>query len=105
MICTLAVMCVVCMRVRVLMCVRMGVWQVLKTSERMRELGFHSIRMIEVRQRPFDGRYSGLHSTSPPSLPSCPQHAKPLCSPVDAYSFCHSNPPTDDKYTPINDGI
>lgn len=30
--------------------------QVMKTCEKLRELGFHSIRMIEVRQRPFDAR-------------------------------------------------
>ena len=30
--------------------------QVIKTCEKMRELGFHSIRMIEVRQRPYDAR-------------------------------------------------
>lgn len=30
--------------------------QVMKTCEKLRELGFHSIRMIELRQRPFDGR-------------------------------------------------
>ena len=30
--------------------------KVMKTCEKLRELGFHSIRMIEVRQRPFDGR-------------------------------------------------
>ena len=28
----------------------------MKTCNRLRECGFHSIRMIEVRQRPFDGR-------------------------------------------------
>ena len=30
--------------------------QVTKTCEKLRELGFHSIRMIEVRQRPYDAR-------------------------------------------------
>lgn len=30
--------------------------QVMKTCERLREAGFHSIKMIEVRQRQFDGR-------------------------------------------------
>ncbi len=30
--------------------------QVMKTCEKLRELKFHSIRMIEVRQRPYDGR-------------------------------------------------
>ena len=28
----------------------------MKTCDRLRECGFHSIRMIEVRQRPYDGR-------------------------------------------------
>ena len=28
----------------------------MKTCDRLRECGFHSIRMMEVRQRPFDGR-------------------------------------------------
>jgi hypothetical protein len=31
--------------------------QVIKTCEKLRELKFHSIRMIEVRQRPYDARY------------------------------------------------
>jgi tRNA (adenine57-N1/adenine58-N1)-methyltransferase catalytic subunit len=31
--------------------------QVMKGCEKLRELGFHSIRMIEVRQRPYDARY------------------------------------------------
>jgi tRNA (adenine57-N1/adenine58-N1)-methyltransferase catalytic subunit len=30
--------------------------QVMKTCERLRESGFHSLRTLEVRQRPFDGR-------------------------------------------------
>ncbi len=30
--------------------------QVMHSHEKLRALGFHSIRMIEVRQRPFDGR-------------------------------------------------
>lgn len=30
--------------------------QVMKTCEKLRALNFHSIRMIEVRQRPYDGR-------------------------------------------------
>ena len=34
--------------------------QVVKTCEKMREEGFHSINMIEVRQRPFDGRVNNL---------------------------------------------
>lgn len=28
----------------------------MKTCDRLRECGYHSIRMLEVRQRPFDGR-------------------------------------------------
>lgn len=28
----------------------------MKTCNRLRECGYHSIRMLEVRQRPFDGR-------------------------------------------------
>lgn len=34
--------------------------QVIKAVERLRELGFHSIRMIEARQRPYDGRVAHL---------------------------------------------
>jgi tRNA methyltransferase complex GCD14 subunit len=30
--------------------------QVMKTCDKLRECGFHSIRMMEVRQRPYDGR-------------------------------------------------
>lgn len=30
--------------------------QVTKTCEKLRDLGFHSIRMMEVRQRPYDAR-------------------------------------------------
>ena len=30
--------------------------QVMKTCDRLRESGFHTIRMMEVRQRPYDGR-------------------------------------------------
>ena len=42
--------------------------QVMKTCEKLRELGFHSIRMIEVRQRPFDGRLGhSKHSTNYPT--------------------------------------
>ena len=28
----------------------------MKTTEKLREMNFHSIRMVEARQRPFDGR-------------------------------------------------
>lgn len=32
----------------------------MKTTEKLREMNFHSIRMIEARQRPFDGRVTEL---------------------------------------------
>lgn len=41
---------------RNLCCYSPCIEQVMKTCEKMRELGFHSIRMMEVRQRPFDAR-------------------------------------------------
>lgn len=31
-------------------------YQVIKTCDKMRELGFTSIRMLEVRKRPYDAR-------------------------------------------------
>jgi tRNA A58 N-methylase Trm61 len=39
---------------------------VIKTCDKLRELKFHSIRMMEVRQRPYDARYSTLHHVAFP---------------------------------------
>lgn len=41
---------------RTLCCYSPCIEQVMKTCEKMRELGFHTLRTIEARQRPFDGR-------------------------------------------------
>eukprot|EP00596_Hydrurales_sp_CCMP1899_P006836 CAMPEP_0119045494 /NCGR_PEP_ID=MMETSP1177-20130426/40407_1 /TAXON_ID=2985 /ORGANISM="Ochromonas sp, Strain CCMP1899" /LENGTH=393 /DNA_ID=CAMNT_0007017405 /DNA_START=295 /DNA_END=1476 /DNA_ORIENTATION=- len=41
---------------RNLCCYSPCIEQVMKTCDRLRECGYHSIRMLEVRQRPFDGR-------------------------------------------------
>eukprot|EP01038_Epipyxis_sp_PR26KG_P005018 gene5018-7005_t len=36
--------------------------QVMKTCEKMRDVGLHSIRMVEIRQRPYDGRVTELET-------------------------------------------
>lgn len=47
---------------RTLCCYSPCIEQVMKTCEKMRELGFHSIRTIEARHRPFDSRVFPLET-------------------------------------------
>jgi hypothetical protein len=55
--------------------------QVIKTCEKLRELKFHSIRMIEVRQRPYDARYVSPRNrfTAPPWTCLDALVSAPLC--------------------------
>ena len=57
--------------------------QVMKTCEKLRAEGFHSVRMLEVRQRPYDGRRLNMdtvHLGRGGAAPSAPPAAAPAGS-------------------------